>query len=97
MSERHVSSTEFRVTYTTIEEPVTVTVVGRPIGRWIPSGFLPAVVADAPPVPAERGVSTEHYDELPQNATTKVQTHDEFLAERKARQAKIDAALRKKT
>jgi hypothetical protein len=34
-----VSSSEFRVTFGKIAEPTTVTVLGRPIGRWVPVGF----------------------------------------------------------
>ena len=34
-----LSSTEFRVTYHNLSEPVDVTVLGRIIGRYIPTPF----------------------------------------------------------
>jgi hypothetical protein len=39
MGYRQLSSTEFRVTYHVLDEPVEVTVLGRVIGRYIPSPY----------------------------------------------------------
>lgn len=36
---RRIASTEFRVTYHNLAEPVEVTVLGRVIGRYIPTEF----------------------------------------------------------
>jgi antitoxin (DNA-binding transcriptional repressor) of toxin-antitoxin stability system len=36
VSDKTVPSSVFRHTYGSITEPVVVTVVGRPIGRWVP-------------------------------------------------------------
>ena len=36
---RQIPSTEFRVTYHVLTEPVEVTVLGRVIGRYIPTEF----------------------------------------------------------
>ena len=36
---RRIASTEFRVTYHNLAEPVEVTVLGRMIGRYIPTEF----------------------------------------------------------
>jgi hypothetical protein len=38
MADKTLSSSIFRVSYATLEEPVAVTVLGRVIGRWVPVG-----------------------------------------------------------
>lgn len=49
MAEKMASS-EFRLRYATLETPVVVTVLGRPIGMWTPIGApeVPTVTAAAP-------------------------------------------------
>lgn len=47
MTVRRVNSSEFRVTYVRLEEPVAVTVLDRVIGYYIPGGILDTIrVAD---------------------------------------------------
>ena len=50
---RQIPSTEFRVTYHSLDEPVDVTVLGRVIGRYIPSphGRYWEPVEEPPPPP----------------------------------------------
>jgi hypothetical protein len=38
MTDKQVASSVFRVTYSSLDEPVAVTVLGRVIGRWVPVG-----------------------------------------------------------
>jgi hypothetical protein len=39
MAYKRLASTDFRVTYHVLSEPVEVTVLGRVIGRYIPTEF----------------------------------------------------------
>ena len=43
MADKKIPSSDFRATYSSLSEPVDVTVLGRVIGRWYPLGWIPDV------------------------------------------------------
>ena len=62
MADKQVASSVFRLTYSSLDEPVAVTVLGRVIGRWVPVGSpvmqprTPEVGLTAPSPSVESGV-----------------------------------------